>query len=263
MNNLIYQYWIGEIEPCAKHGSAAMKAYADTIGAEYRFDHNPTFIANTVSKWASHLSALRPVFDEFFHEYDNVLFVDCDVFPLEGLTTNIFDEPCDDIGICEEIGEPKLRANDPGFDDERWCLEVIRKYGGKVRRTKEGHPCVYNSGVVRYTQAGMKKAFTTFNPLEAHQKHFSMFGKPLYCRDQSYMNAHMISNAVDWTIMDTKWNTRLHYEPNTRNQIVRPVIYNKTPDTCFTHVQLSGSGNWSAEKLHEAVNNRPYKWSWR
>ena len=117
MRNLIYQYWIGEIEPCAVHGTNAMAAYADRIGAEYIFEHNPKFISEMVTKWASHYSALRPVFDESFHEYDNVLFADCDVFPVEGLTTNIFDEPCADIGICEEIGEPAFRKNDPNFDE--------------------------------------------------------------------------------------------------------------------------------------------------
>ena len=263
MRNLIYQYWIGEIEPCAVHGTNAMAAYADRIGAEYIFEHDPKFISKMVTKWASHYSALRPVFDESFHVYDNVLFADCDVFPVEGLTTNIFDEPCADIGICEEIGEPAFRKNDPNFDEEGWAQEVVRMYGGDVKRTKENLPCIYNSGVVRYTKAGMVKAKENFNPMEAHQKHFSRFGKPLYCRDQSYMNAHIIANSVDWTIMDTKWNTRLHYQPNTSNQLVRPIVDKRDKNTSFVHVQLSGSGNWNAGKLHEAVNKRAYDWTWR
>jgi len=261
MKKLIYQYWIGDIEPCARAGQRAMQEYADRIGATYRFEHNPTFISGMVSKYASHYSALRPVFDVSMHYWDRVLFVDCDIFPVAGLEQDIFEEDVADIGICEEIGEPKFRAADPKFREEAWYSEVVRKYGGRVRRDENNLPRIFNSGLVLYTKEGMQKAKQNFYPMEEHWRHFSQFGQTIYFRDQSYMNAHITCNAVDWTILDSKWNTRLHYEPKTSG--VRPVIDNRNEDTCMVHMQLSGSGNWDAQKLITAVNEPVESWSWR
>lgn len=264
MKTLIYQYWYGkEPEPCALAGKKIMEEYANRIGAKYRYEHNPTFISKMVPAWPTHYSALRPVFDVAFQYYDRVLFADMDIFPVKDLTENIFDCEVEDIGICEEVGEPTYRAADPKFDDEKWCNDVKQQRGGVILRTEEGLPKIFNSGLVLYTKEGMKKARANFTNMREHYTYFSQrYNQTIYFRDQSYINANIISRAVNWTFLDPKWNTRLHYKPGTSGDN-RPVIDNRNNDTCMVHMQLSGSGNWEEKKLLEAVNNPVDTWSWR
>ena len=79
MRTLIYQYWYGkDMENCAKYGKEVMSAYAKRIGAEYRFDRNPTFF-DCICEQPISFSCLMPVFNPEFHKYDAVLSVDMDM----------------------------------------------------------------------------------------------------------------------------------------------------------------------------------------
>ena len=49
MKNIIYQYWQGEMKPGVVASTKLMKAYAERIGAEYRFDHNITIAGKFVN----------------------------------------------------------------------------------------------------------------------------------------------------------------------------------------------------------------------
>ena len=70
MRTLIYQYWYGkDMENCAKYGKEVMSAYAKRIGAEYRFDRNPTFF-DCICEQPISFSCLMPVFNPEFHKYD-------------------------------------------------------------------------------------------------------------------------------------------------------------------------------------------------
>jgi hypothetical protein len=52
----------------------------------------------------------NPFVDPWFDDYDNIMLADIDVFPVEGLTQNIFDElNGEDAGICTEPMQPKFR----------------------------------------------------------------------------------------------------------------------------------------------------------
>ena len=90
MKNIIYQYWDGKLTVGCKAGSENMKQYANRIGADYLFEHNPRFVTN-LGGYSPHYGAFKPIYNKNFHTYDNVLFTDTDVFAIEGLEENIFE----------------------------------------------------------------------------------------------------------------------------------------------------------------------------
>lgn len=263
MRNLIYQYWIGRVENLAHAGKEVMENYAKSIGAEYRFDQDPTFIRDMYRlepHLASHMSALRPVFDPEFHEYDNVMYIDCDIFPVEGCSANIFDEDIGDMAVCQEPHMPKLRSTMGGFEDEKWARYVKNLYGKEMPRTEEGLLKVYNSGLVIYSKSGMKKAIDSFTPISGFCSKFkSNFSRPLYYRDQAYVHAMLEVGGMDWRELNSDWNSQLHWKPNTSGKN-RPVIDMRTSTTKFVHIQLSGSGEWDMDTANHVVNNKPSEW---
>ena len=128
MKTLIYQYWTGsEPKESALIGSKAMKEYADRIGADYYFSVNEPFFGGPKNwKYLSikglvneekqipkvvlqKYNALRPIWDDNFLQYDKILYVDLDIFPLKDCNQNIFEEEVKHFGICEETHMPKLR----------------------------------------------------------------------------------------------------------------------------------------------------------
>ena len=84
MKNLIYQYWQGPLKPGVQSSTKLMKAYAEKIGAEYRFDHNIQ-IASKTCNVPIYYEPANPLVDSSFDEYDNVALIDIDVFPVENL----------------------------------------------------------------------------------------------------------------------------------------------------------------------------------
>ena len=241
------------MEALSQYGKEVMEAYAKDVGAEYRFDMNPTFIAKR-SPHPSHMSALRPIFDEEFHSYDKVLYIDCDIFPVYTCDQNIFDEPVNEIGICEEKHMPALRVLNPQCQDDKWDRTVKELYGKSLPRNEQGLVRVFNTGLVMYTREGMIKAKANFEDMRVFVSKFQpRFNRPLYYRDQSYLPVMLEVGDIDYTIMDTKWNSQIHWKPNTHGPN-RPIIDMRTADTQFVHVQLTGSGEWSRDKIWKAVN---------
>ena len=167
MKNLIYQYWDGKILPGCQAGVDNMKAYAARIGADYLFEHNPRFVTN-LGQYSPHYGAFKPIYDEKFHKYDNILFADTDVFVVDRLEENIFENFDADIGICTESFQPKFRTKSTGqissTNDEKWASAVKAKWNAEMQRTPEGLLKVYNSGVVLYSNKGLLKAKEKFIP---------------------------------------------------------------------------------------------------
>ena len=90
MKNIIYQYWDGNIFLGVLAGVENMKAYAKRLGADYIFEENPTFVTNPAA-YSPHQGPFKPIYTDKSHEYDNVLFADTDVFAVDGLEENIFE----------------------------------------------------------------------------------------------------------------------------------------------------------------------------
>ena len=133
MKNVIYQYWDGPMNPCIEYSKEQFKNYADKIGCDYIFEHNPKYVSN-LGKYSPHYGAFKPVFESSFDKYDNVMFVDSDVFPVNNIEENIFSEFAatgKEIGICEEWNAPKVRTKYQYVLDE----DINLLFCGQIEKT--------------------------------------------------------------------------------------------------------------------------------
>ena len=256
MKNLIYQYWDGDYLQGCTAGQDNMRAYAERIGAEYLFEHNPGF-ATHLGPRGHFYGTFKPIYDERFHEYDNVLYVDTDVFAVDGLSESIFDGFDADIGICEEATQPELRLNTSGRitseGDEKWAQVVASKWGVKVPRTESGLVKIYNAGVVLFSNAGMLKAKERFIPFREYIDAINASGlPPFYTDDQPYL--HLMLDRMDWVELDGGWNSFVHKHRDASGKVF--INDTRTPDTKFVHVQLGGADHNDAD-WHWTIVNRP------
>lgn len=270
MKNLIYQYWDGKVRPSCKAGVKNMKEYAKRIGADHIFEDNPQFLKKhfgwNFGSYSPHYGAFKPIYDESFWEYDNVLFLDTDVFAVEGLIENIFDEisPDKDLGICTEPLQPKLRTKTLGRisqqQDELWANVVEKIWRKPVKRTPEGLVEVYNTGVVLYTNKGLQTCRERFVPFQEYVNLIS--SRPLnsfYTCDQPYLHAMMFAKDLDFIELNNNWNSYIHYS-RTKNKPMRYLVDNRTPKTKFVHIQFAGADNLNEDQLYIVTNYPPNEW---
>lgn len=268
MKNIIYQYWDGPLSVGCKAGVEAMKSYAAYIGAEYRFEHNPQYFAKELGQHQSkYFGAFRPIYDEDFHQYDNVLFADTDIFPVKGLTKNIFEEFTSDIGICEEEMQPQLRLQTAGqitsARDEQWAKAIKKHWNVDVPRTNDGLVRAYNSGVVLYSNKGLKEAKEKFIPFKQYVN--TMNKEKLitfYTLDQPYLHAMLCVTGINWQTMDSGWNSYVHYfKQNVNGAVVKQINDTRNENTKFVHIQLAGADNYDKEKLDRITNLPQEEWN--
>ena len=262
MKNLIYQYWDGNLFPGVIAGSETMKKYSDRIGSDYLFEHNPKFVTN-LGRYSPHYGSFKPIYDESFHEYDNVLFTDTDVFPVDGLEESIFDDFDADMGICTEPYQPKSRAESTGQIsgemDEKWAVTIKSKWNVEMPRTKEGLLKVYNSGVVMYSNKGLLKAKEKFAPfLEYVTLIRSNKISNFYTADQNYVHAMLKVADMDYVELGIEWNSFMHYTGSGSN---RPVNDMRVEKTKFVHVQLSCADHYDADTLWRITNLPVNEWN--
>ena len=264
MKNLIYQYWDGNILPGVTAGSKNMKKYADRIGADYLFEHNPKFVTN-LGTYSPHYGSFKPIYDKNFHKYDNILFTDTDVFSVDGLEENIFEDFNAEIGICTEPFQPKQRKEVPGIissvDDEKWAKEVKNRWNVEMPRTEEGLLKVYNSGVVMYSNKGLLKAKKNFVPFKDYVNLINSKGiKKFYTADQNYLHAMLKVAKMDYVELDNGWNSYVHHYHTDASKKTVGVNDMRTEYTKFVHIQLRSADHWDGAKLERIANLPIDKW---
>lgn len=260
--SLIYQCWTGPMRSGVEASVANMRAYADRIGAEHRFDRDPN-IAGKLCDVPAYFEWLNPILDERFLEYDQVLAVDCDVFAVEGLTESIFDCEIEDVGICTEPYQPDYRAKLAGHisaaNDERWAREVKRLVRADMPRNGLGQLKVYNAGMVLFSRAGLLKARAQFTPFQEYIDAMRKAGlSRFYCVDQNYFHAMMVKH-LNFTELHNGWNSYVHYV-GSPDEKPRPVNDSRDASTRFVHIQLRGADDFDAEKLWRITNRPQYEW---
>lgn len=266
MKNLIYQYWLGNNIPIgAKAGVENMKSYAERIGAEYRFAKNPGW-ASQYCDIPQYYNAFEPIYNtEEFEKYDNILFVDADVFAVDDLQENIFDQEIAEIGICRELHKEITRASGLGVNnyktDQMWNSHLESYYKKSMPLNANGDMKVYNSGVVLYTRKGREKARKNFRPFQEYINLIRMTRlNKFYQIDQNYLHAMLTIADMDVTEMDPGWNTYIHYEGNAA-EVPRPVFDGRDQwNAKFVHVQLRNADNHDAEWHHTIVNKPQSEW---
>jgi lipopolysaccharide biosynthesis glycosyltransferase len=238
-----------------------MRAYAGRIGADYRFETNPRFVTN-LGSFSPHYGSFKPIYDDSFLAYDKVLYVDLDVFAVEGLGASIFDGFEAEIGICTEPFQPTSRQKATGYitgaQDERWAAAIKARWDAEMPRTPEGLLKVYNSGVVLYSARGLSGARERFAPFREYVDLVSSAGlSSFYTADQNYL--HAMLPRMDYVELDNGWNSYVHYTGDPKLS-PRPVNDSRTPDTKFVHVQLRGADHFAADKLWRIVNRPQGEW---
>lgn len=262
MKNLIYQYWDGEINDGAKYSAKLMKAYAEEIGAEYLFELNPKFRTD-LGKYSPHYGQFKVVYDSKFKIYDNILFADTDIFPVEKLNKNIFSDFASEVGICTEPYQPKARLKMKGSinsnNDERWAKAIEKKWNKKMPRCEDGLLKVYNSGVVLYSKNGIEKMKKKLVDFKKYVNYIKSCDLPVfYTCDQPYLHAMLQICELDYQEMDNGWNSYVHYilDENYNRKI------NDTRDkgTKFVHIQLRGADNFNEDILYRITNKPVEEW---
>lgn len=264
MKNIIYQYWNGTIRKSARAGVENMKKYAQRIGADYRFDENPKYFKNLNASASKYYDCFRPIYDEAFHEYDNVMFADTDVFAVQDLKENVFDALTGEIAMCTEPFQPKQRQITLGRittqKDELWARVVKDKFGGTLPRDEDNLLKVYNSGVVLYSNTGLLKAkeeFVPFNDYIKEMQHIDVF----YTLDQPYLHAMVYSTSIDFQELDNGWNSYIHGTKD-KFQPKRRIMDWRNENTKFVHCQFPGADDMSEEQLLKVVNLPRDQWDY-
>lgn len=254
--NIAFQYWLSRpVLPGAEYGAKCMSEYAGRCGATHYFARHETFTdrLGVDPRW---FDKLRPVFDPQFAGFDKVLVADVDVFPVDGITASIFDEPCGDFGMVEEPDQPAARAHPNSrlfttAHDLAWAAMVERTWGSKPPRDALGRPRTWNAGVILLTREGREKLArirpTPKEYVDACRKARLSAG---VSTEQGYLNTLAFMPGVNFTQLSLEWNRTLQPLPD-------GTTYDKrTPDTKFVHCMLRAA-DWQSAEWHHRVVNRP------
>lgn len=254
--NAVFQYWLSKpFLPGAEAGAAAMAAYAKQIGSDYHLAREPFMDRHGVNpRW---FDKLRPVWDPAFDHYERVLIADVDIWPVEGLTANIWDEATGDFQMCEEPDQPQMRQKWPtslfSHDlDQRWATWVAKEFGCDVRRDHLRRPLVFNAGLIALSRGGMffLRANTTPRP-QTYVERARAAGFPeTYCTEQSYLNMVAARPFSGFAPLSVEWNRQIH-------RLADGSKYDRrTENTRFVHVMFRGADHNNAE-WHRAIVNAP------
>lgn len=275
MKACIYQYWDGPETQGNVAGVKRMKEYAQRVGLDHVYEHNPRWIKSRgmdLGQYTPHYGAFKPVFDGRYDDYDFILFADTDVVPVDGLKEIIFEQfdgTDYEIGVCEEWNAPQTRtkhniAGITSANDEKWAKIVEEEYcfdeTQTFPRTHDNLLRIFNSGVVVYTKKGREVAQHGFRRFDEYVKLIKNNGlPPFYTCDQPYLHAMLFDVKFKWKLMDYKWNSSVHFTPGTTGHS-RPVTDLRKEDTCFVHIQLRGADNFDDNKIYKVVNKPVEEW---
>ena len=261
MKNLIYQYWKGPLKPGIKSSIKLMKAYAERISAEYRFDHNIE-IASKTCNVPIYYEPANPLVDSSFDEYDNVALIDIDVFPVEGLEENLFEaHNGKDIGICTEPSQPYFRsiynvAGITSVNDKRWCELIEKKWGIKYSYDKNNCPKVFNTGVMVFSKKGLQKAKDNWPSFQEYIDCIKENRLPrFYYLYLDYASAFIHHSDIEFEEMHNGWNSYMHKLGSSPNAKVNDT---RSEETKFVHIMFRTADDWPEDALWR-ITNKPIK----
>ena len=267
-DNAIYQYYYGKVTSKTLTSIEVMKKYAESIGCDYYYEYNPQFVKKLNTPFYPHFGAFGPVYSEFFKSYDYILFADTDIFPVDNLKENIFEQFYEteyQIGICKEIGRPEdrlVKFSNYGINnknDEKWITAIENKWQVKMPRTNSGLPEVYNGGVVVYSKDGLNHAYNNFIPFEDYINFCYKNNLPeFYASDQPYLHAMLEVCGFNWIVMDPKWNSLISNRIDiNKNKTIRDMRNNSN----FVHIQTYESKFYDKDKLYRLTNLSIEEWN--
>ena len=268
MKTAIYQYYDGPLTESIQASVKNIKSYAETIGADHTFEHNPNWVINDLKMnlgyYTKHYGAFKPVYDSRWDKYDKILFLDADIFAVDNLQENIFEHFHADFGICDEPFQPKQRTITTGKityeEDEKFAKFMKNVYGVDIPRNEEGLVKEFNSGMVLYSKKGRLQAQTEFDKFPDYVRKVLQNGIiDFYASDQGFIRAMISGKKVNVQYMNNNWNSYVHgtrdiYQPKRR------IVDHRTKDTKFVHCQFPGSKDLDEQTILGIVNLPREKW---
>ncbi len=262
--NYIYQQWAGAPKNSAYIGARVMAAYAGNIGAKHDFVVRP-YPVHAVGPGSKYYDKFLPIWRGTADHYDNVMFADTDLFPVDGIgKQDVFASFTGDVALCTEPLQPSLRQRATSGicsnSDEKWAAMVLKEYGIGMPRTEDGRLKVYNTGLVLFSQEGMQimRANNT-----KPQDYVNLCAKyklpPFYAIDQNYIHAMIFHCGLKVQELGNDWNRFVHY--TTHGREITGVSDQRTPTTKMVHIQLRGADDFDEETLRRVTNLPQSEWN--
>lgn len=263
MKNIIYQYWKGPLKSGVLYSTRLMKEYAERIGADYRFDHNIE-IASKLVDIAIYYEPANPLVDKTFDDYDNVALVDIDVFPVDGLSHNIFEAiGSADAAICTEPEQPYFRSiyNVAGINfenDKRWASILKQTWNVDYSFDTSQRPLVFNTGVVILSKNGIKKIRSTWPSFQEYVNVMRKSKLPnFYNLFQDYFSAFIHKQDFKFVNLDNGWNSYVH---KLGSHPTAKVNDTRTSNTKLVHVMFRTADDWPEDALWRVTNLPVLEW---
>lgn len=214
MSNLIYQCFEAStiLDPeqqdlnkrAAEISSLKVGEYAESIGATFRFSSKPYLTEDSICRpmyqW------LRMIYDPWFEQFDNVLFLDTDIIP--NTDKNIFHDHDGDVSIVVDV-----ERNGNGLAFNRWDYDkpfferLIRHHDKAdlpIIADERSRMINYNSGVMIFSREARTKARKYFdnwiNYVNEELEDFVLNG------DQYWLTAQLLKYEFDVNELDPRWN---------------------------------------------------------
>lgn len=212
--NCIYQYWVNAtIDPISETESKlheiskkSIVEYASNIGVMHIYDNDYYDLVKKSDHQFKHLfNWLRIIYDPYFDNFDNVLFLDADVVVNKN-ADNIFDEieSGADILGCQEYKEYNGSENRKDSEYVKSILQInevpIILYNGHVRHI--------NSGVMVFTKKGRMLARENFEDFSDYyyKELYPLPGHNFLFLDEFYLSCMLNKFNFNVQVIDHKWN---------------------------------------------------------
>jgi hypothetical protein len=206
----------------------------------------------------------NPLVDGSFDKYDNVMLVDIDVFPVDQLTENIFDQIEDyDAAICTEPQQPYFRSiyNVAGItsaNDKKWA-GILKSKWNIDYSYDNGLPKVYNTGVVVISKLGLANIKLTWPTFQQYVNEMRKNNLPVfYTYFQDYFSAFIHRKEFRFKELDNGWNSYMHKLGSHPNAKVNDT---RTEKTKLVHVMFRTADDWPEDVLWRVTNCPASLWN--
>lgn len=206
--DILKEHFPDEIPDWVNVSTQSFKRYSEIHNSDYYF-YQERFVNST----SNFFEAMRVYLDPQLDEYDNVLYVDCDVL-VKNYNENVFNLKVVDIAGVPESRIPEYKVpvnwNGGGPLEKRY-----NHFGSKIVRSKTVNSIrMINSGVVLWSRQARLKARKLF---DSHEKWFEFknslldsnvkgWGHSSHCLDQPYLNCMWTKFDFDVMELNFKWN---------------------------------------------------------
>jgi lipopolysaccharide biosynthesis glycosyltransferase len=271
MTNLVYQCYISDrkLPDFVTISTDSLKYYADKVSADYIFTRNTSIEKINGRDISAYFNILNIIYDKWFDQYDDILYVDCDVIA-DIDAQNIFE--IERNRVIDIIAVPERRIPtahfSPGFLDterrkpfeEKYKFHSMDPYLNGTRK----HIRQLNTGVILFTKKGRKK-FRDNVEINEWYDWFSTGPQNTYLiNDQPFLNANFDKHKFNVKELDDIWNqpaawykmapcpkSHFYHFSNADKWFIKFFAHDHTPNGYYFHLlehDFSATPKWGRLK---------------